>query len=690
MTELDQALEHHKAGRLQEAEALYRELLAREPEHPDALHWLGVVAFQGGQHERAVELIGRALAFKQDYAEAHNNLGLALRAAGRLAEAVAAYRRALILAPDDAEVYNNLGIALSGHGDLNEAVAAFERAVTLSPDFADAYNNLGNALRQLGHVAEAEQAYRAALGCKNDNLEALVNLGALLEAERRLAEAEGAYRRATALAPELAGAWIGLGDVLDAQDRLPEAEQAYRTAVQLDPGDANAHIRLGLALQGQRRLADAEAAYRTATGLAPGLAGAWVNLGHALERQSRVGEAEAAYRGALGLAPALAGTHMNLGNVLKSQGRMPEAEQAYRAALALQPGYAQAYANLVTTKKYTSGKYTSGDDADRTSMLELLRSCDLPDADAVHLHFALGKIDDDRGEYDAAFAHYREGNRIKRQSTGFSASDFSAHVGRLIHTFDAALFARGDMLGARSELPVFIIGMARSGTTLVEQILSSHPAVHGAGELDRLAELAAGLSTGGCRGYPQATRELDDASAQRLAREYEARLRRDAPAGVQRASDKMPSNFLRLGLIALLFPQARVIHCRRDPLDVCLSIFFQEFSTGNDFAYDLTDIGWYYRQYERLMAHWRGVLPLKIFEIQYEDLVADTEAKTRALIEFLDLPWDQRCLAYTENRRPIQTGSIWQARQPIYASSVRRWRNYEKHLGPLKEALGVG
>ncbi len=357
---------------------------------------------------------------------------------------------------------------------------------------------------------------------------------------------------------------------------------------------------------------------------------------------------------------------------------MWEAEQAYRAALAVQPGYAEVYANLVTTKKYTAG-----DEQDTESILRLLQTNGLAEREAAHLHFALGKIFDDRGEYDTAFTHYREGNRLMRQTVQFSAADFGAYVDRIIGTFGSELLAQRDVFGSQSELPVFIIGMPRSGTTLIEQIVSSHPAVHGSGELDKLATLAAGLDS-----YPETTRALDGSALQHLAAEYEARLLRDAPPGTQRITDKMPSNLLHLGFVALLFPRARVIHCRREPLDVCLSIFFQAFSGGNEYAYDLTDIGMYYRQYERLMAHWGAVSPLNMLEVRYEDLVTDPENITRRLIEFLGLPWDDRCLAHTENQRPIQTGSIWQARQPIYTSSVQRWRRYEKHLGPLKRALG--
>lgn len=532
-----------------------------------------------------------------------------------------------------------------------------------------------------GELAEAEQVFRQILNDLPEHAPSRYNLGLVLHRLGRLAEAITVYRQALALSPNAPDAHNSLAQALREQGRYTEAEQAYRAALDLNPTYVEALLNLGLLLEDQQRLPEAETTYHEAIAINSDFAGAWINLGNVQEAQGRVREAEESFRRALRITPQVAGIHMNLANVLKSQGRMEAAEETYRAALALQPNYAEAYSNLITVKRYHSV-----DDPDVANMLALLRSPDLPDDSAMHLHFALGKIYDECGEHDDAFVHYREGNRLKRQTLSFNAATFAEYVNRLIDTFDASFFSGRRTVGVSSELPVFIVGMPRSGTTLVEQIISSHPAVHGAGELGTLNALARGLAAGGGT-YPEAARALDRDALARLANEYEQRLRQGADPKVLRISDKMPLNHLHLGLAALLFPCARVIHCQRDPLDVCLSIYFQYFRSGNDYAYDLSDIGLYYRQYERLMAHWRDVLPLQMYEIQYEDLIAEQERNIRNLVKFLDLPWHERCLSFTQNRRPIQTGSAWQARQPIYRSSVHRWRNYEKFLAPLKEVL---
>lgn len=538
-----------------------------------------------------------------------------------------------------------------------------------------------------GRMPEAERTFRQILKTAPDHAPSVYNLGLILHQRGQITEAIEVYRRALAISPTSAEVYNGLGKALmQQQGQWREAEEVLRVAVRIKPDYVDAYINLGLVLEEQHRLAEAEHTYREAIKHKPDFAGTYVNLGNVLEAQGQLTEAEQASREALKLAPDLAGAHMNLANVLKSQGHMTEAEKAYRAALNLRPDYAEAFGNLVTIKRYES---IANDDVAR--MVRLLRSPAVPEHTAMHLHFALGKIYDDCGACDEAFSHYREANRIKRKTFRFNASAFSIYVDRLIQVFDSRLFAERRQIGSNSELPVFIIGMPRSGTTLVEQIISSHPYVHGAGELHTFDELAHRLSdkTDISQGYPEAVRHLDATIARELIHEYENRLRRDAGSGVRRISDKMPLNHIHLGLVVLLFPSARVIHCQRDPLDVGLSIYFHYFRSGNDYAYDLSDIGHYYREYERLMVHWQSVLPLKMHEIQYEALVSDQERQTRELIDFLDLPWDRSCLAFAENRRPIQTGSAWQARQPIYKSSVRRWRKYEKHLVTLKEALRV-
>ena len=310
-------------------------------------------------------------------------------------------------------------------------------------------------------------------------------------------------------------------------------------------------------------------------------------------------------------------------------------------------------------------------------------------------HGVVAAAYDDAGDYDVAFGHYKAGNDLKKAASLYQADATSTYVDRVIATFGTEFFARMDRAGSQPELPVFIVGMPRSGTTLVEQILASHPQVHGAGELDYMRQITQALperlapdSVGGQQTFPECAAKIDTALAERIAEEHLQHLREHS-ASALRITDKTPSNFLRLGLIALLFPKARIIHCQRDPLDTCLSCYFLRFGQGQAFAYDLDDLGRYYRDYARLMEHWRRVLPSPLLEVPYEALVADQEGWSRRLIAFLGLDWDDRCLAFYRSERQVKTASVWQVRQPVYASSIGRWRRYAKHLGPLFAALGI-
>jgi hypothetical protein len=321
-------------------------------------------------------------------------------------------------------------------------------------------------------------------------------------------------------------------------------------------------------------------------------------------------------------------------------------------------------------------------------MADLLRENKLSAPKRWALHFGVGKRFDDLAAYDDAFAHYRAANELKGGAAAFDPADWEQDISRIMATFSRRFFSERPGLGNDSQRPIFVVGMPRSGTSLVEQFLASHPEIAGAGELNDFFLIAGNLSAilGTDIPYPASAELIDEEAAHRLARGYLDHLRELAP-DAKRVADKLPGNFLRLGLIALLFPRARVIHCRRDPVDVCLSCYFQNFDERHFYSHDLANLGRYYRQYERLMAHWRATLTLPMLEVSYEALTADPEGVAREMIGFCDLEWDDRCLTYHERDHPIMTASVWQARQPVYRTSVQRWKRYEKHLGPLLQAL---
>lgn len=402
-------------------------------------------------------------------------------------------------------------------------------------------------------------------------------------------------------------------------------------------------------------------------------------LAIALIELDRFADAEKVFQHALRLKPSVPELHHNLGAVLRALGRFDDAERHYLEALRLKPDYCEAYFNLAAARKFKP----SDPMPDRIE--SLLTRDDLSEDDRGFLHFAAGKIYNDQSKYDLAFAHYRKGNQCAHKT--FDREQIDQYLRECAEVFDKSMRQRFG-LGLDDQTPVFIVGMPRSGTTLVEQVLASHSAVFGAGELNDVMAIAHTLPrhAGDGASYPRCLPSLPDEVYRGFAAAYLKRVRRLAP-GAKRIVDKMPQNFLHLGLIALMFPQARVIHCRRDRLDTCLSCYFQRFRDGYEYTFELDDLAYYYCRYEQLMDFWRGVLPNAVLEIQYESLVEDQEAVSREMIAFCGLPWEDACLRFNETDRLVSNASNWQVRRPMNREGLKRWRQYEKHLQPLISGL---
>lgn len=554
-----------------------------------------------------------------------------------------------------ATLSETLALARQRHraGDVNAAAQLYRQVVQAEPDHAEALALLGLALDQAGDSATAEGFYRRALALRPDEPQVHFNFGNALLSQGRRDEAADHFRHAVRLEPEFVEAWNHLGNVLFLQDRPAEAIPCYERAVRLRPDFAEACR----------------------------------NLGKALREVDRLTEGMAWYRQAVRLRPTHAKAHNDLAVALLELGEIPEAESHFRHALRCDPGAIQVLWNLAAYGLY------SEQDPNSDQLRAWLRDGQLSSMEASQLHFILGYLLDRAGDYDDAFAHFDAGNRLRREQfqQADSAFDPAAHarfIDQLIEVFTPAYFEHVRRVGLETEVPVFIVGMPRSGTSLVEQILTHHPEVAGAGELRDIPRLVNALADrrGTEEQYPECMPGIDAATSQQLAAPYLERLRQ-LGGSARRVTDKNPENFLHLGLIATLFPQARVIHCRRDPLDTCLSCYLRFFQ-GMSFACDLGDLGRYYREYERLMAHWQAALPLDMLELVYEDLVADPEGESRRLVAFCGLDWDERCLRFHENARAVRTPSKLQVRRPIYPSAVGRWRHYAAHLGPLQEALG--
>jgi len=568
--------------------------------------------------------------------------------AGDAAGAQKLYRRILKAEPRNPVVLNLSGVAAFQLGWKKAAVESLLKAIAIAPDYGDAHFNHANVMAQLGRREEAVESYRAAVRLEPRNGQALNSLGALLRDLGHWREALASYRQLLALGTDGAEIHNDIGLLLGELEQWDEAAVSFRHAITIDPAYARAHYHLGNAERAQGHLEAAAACYGRAVAADPDYLLAYNNLGM---------------------------TQHELG-------RMAEAEASFRRAVAIDVDYAPAWVNL--------GILSNGGGNDNIADFErLIAKPDLPVADAVGLRFSLGQAYERQGAQAEAFDHIVIGNRLKREASNYDVAAMADNFSRTKQVFDAAFFARHAAVGDSSNLPVFILGMPRSGTTLIEQILASHGEVHGAGELSELGAIANRLPQriGSEQGYPDCVASAGDELWAELGAGYVDAVSRLGP-NKSRVCDKMPANFLRLGLIHLMLPNAAIIHCRRDAMDTCYSCFSLLFSEGQHFAYDLAELGQYYRQYDALMRHWHAVLPGRILDVHYEDVVNDLEGSARRFVAHCGLEWDPRCLDFHKTERAVRTASKSQVRQPIYASSLGRWRRHQERLQPLINALG--
>lgn len=677
---LHRAYAHWNAGQADQAELFCQRVLAVWPGQADALHLLGVMAHAYGNLDLALQHLRQACQAPRAPAIYFSNLAEMCRQKGLLAEGERAGRRAVALDANMVAGWNNLGIILQEAGKLEESLSCLERVVALQQDSPEAHNNLGNTCKRLGRLDRAEVHYGKALSFNPNYAEAHSNLANLLNEQGRVDQAAEEARRAIDLNPQMADAYINLAAVESSRYRFAETLRWLDALLTFAPLHAGGLAARAQALKRLDRLDEALVSAKRATEIAPESADAHNTLGQILQAMERFDEALDAFERAVSL-PGLAAESalVNRAVLFMEGGRKEEARAAFSRALEAFPHSAQAWFNQADLKVFTP------DDPDIGRMEALLRDDGAQShADRMALHFTLGKAYLDAQDSDRAFRHLNEGNRMKRSTFTFDSEATSRWLGQIAETFSPALFKAGKGAGDPSSLPVFVVGIPRSGTTLVEQILASHPAVHGAGELSHLQRLVDGLGS-----YPTDVKALGKDALGRLGRDYLARV---APLaqGKRHVVDKMPANFLHAGLIRLILPNARIIHCRRDPVDTCLSCYTKLFTAEQLFAYDLAELGRFHRDYQSLMAHWRKVLPKDRFiEVDYETVVEDVEGQARRLIDFLGLAWDDACVRFHETRRTIRTASVNQVRQPIYKTSAGRWKAHARHLEPLLAALGV-
>lgn len=607
----------------------------------------------------------------EDAIRAHQN--------GRLKDAARRFESVLRRQPDHAGALRLLGMTHARLGQLDRAAPLLDKASQLDPGAADLRNNYGMVLHALGRHAEALAQYEQAFAVDPRNAVLLNNLGNTLASLRRPEQAIERYQQAVVIEPRYAEARNNLGIVLQAQGRVDEAITQFERALVARPDLTTVRVNLATVLLAVGRNKEAMTALRQVLAEQPDHGMAHLHLGTALRATGRARESIGHYQKAAALLPQLANVHASLGAALQELGRIDEAGACFDKAIEIEPHRPSHYLRLLS-----NGSLAQGDP--RITALEGLAAEPgrLPEDELVALHFALGKALADIGAQDRAFQHLLAGNALHRARIDYRESEVIGRLDRTSAVFTPALMRERHGLGDPTRQPIFVIGMPRCGSTLVEQMLACHPAVFAAGEVPTFREAV--RTMGG--EFPDNTVEIEPRA---LAADYMARIAAVAgPGGMtrERVTDKMLANFRYTGLIHLTMPNARIIHVRRDPIDTCLSCFGNIFE-GLPFTYDLGELGRYYHAYQRLMTHWRGVLPPDaMLEVRYEDLVADFAAEARRIVGYCGLAWDDSCLAFNAVARPVRTSSVVQVRQGLYRTSVGRWRPDEAVLRPLLEGLG--
>jgi len=709
---------------LQTAEQAYRRVLADQPGHFRALCGLAALRGQLGALDEARDLIGQAVdiagqsaedhvllgttyirindlecaqrqlemavALDEGHAEARFHLANVLSRRGNIANAVIQYERALAINPDNAEAHQNLGLALQSLGQFKPALAHHQAALAISPKSAAIHAGLGDTLRHLGRYDDAIVQYARALAINPGLTGAHINLGGCFHLTGRREQAMRSYLRALTINPGLADAYYNLGNLYAELDNLDAAIVHYERSIGLLPTSAEAHNNLANVLRKRRRHQEAIEHYKEAVRLKPTYVSAQRSLGDALQSQNHIDGANqidgaiVCYRAALAIEPGDATTLNRLAAALLIAGRVDEASHAYETAIDIAPDNVGIQHNYAAVKPFTDGDR-------RLAKLEELhaREDQLSDDQRIALHFTLGKAYADLRDPGRSFHHLDAGNRLKRRYVTYDERGTLRFLQRIRDTFTSDLLNTKSNVGHDSEVPIFVIGMPRSGTSLVEQILASHPRIFGAGEVEHFETATADVAERRAGVYPDMTAKMSDEDFRELGKSYLERLTRSG-AAKERIINKLPPNFLFAGLIHLALPRARIIHVKRNAIDTCLSCYSLLFADEQPFAYDLGELGRYHRAYEGLMGHWRSVLPPgRMLEVQYEDLVADLEGQARRLVAHCGVEWDKRCLAFHESKRPVHTASLVQVRKSIYASSVGRSRFYGSRLKPLMDALEI-
>jgi tetratricopeptide (TPR) repeat protein len=646
---IGRALKQMKGNRPLRAEETCRDYLHQHPGCTDHMRLLGHALMKQRRLAEAEEQFRFALSLKPDFPQLHEDLGSALALQSRFEEAIPAFERAIQLQPALPLVQKKLGQALAAAGRGDDADKAFREYFDKDPDRAAIVAGVDQL--RAGQREEAIEVFLNVLKSNPDNVNAMRHLAvAYWQEKKKLGDAEALLRRATQLASDYTGAWLTLGSLLLDTGKHMDAIEVFKKTTKLEPENAES----------------------------------WGGLANAYGRAMYPEKAVEAFKRSIELNPNVPRVHSSYGHELKTIGDQEGALREFRTAIGARPGFGEVYWTMANLKIF---KF---EDDEVKTMLQQIERDDLTESEDIHFRFALGKAMEDKKDYDQAWHYYHTGNERQRMTVEHEPIEMEIRHKEIRKVFTREIFQEREGQGFEAPDPIFIVGLPRSGSTLVEQILASHSQVEGTSELPELGKIAESIGryrTDGVR-YPNALTELRDKDIRAYGKEYIEASQRHRQADKPFFTDKLPNNFPLVGFAHLILPNAKVINARRHPFDSCLGGYKQLFGRGQNFTYGMLELAHYYQQYDAMIKHWHEVLPGKVLDVHYEETVTDLEGQVRRILEHCELPFEESCVRFHETERAVKTASSEQVRQPIYTGAMGKWRRYEKHLGLWVEQLG--
>ncbi len=641
-------------------------------------------AMQAKRPLRVEEICRDYLGINPGCADHLRLLAHALQEQSRLSEAEEKLRFALSLRPNFPQLHEDLGSVLALQGRYDEAISSLEKAVQLDPTQALAHRKLGQVLAIVGRGEDADESFGEFFDKRPEDGQ--IAIGANLLKEGETDQAIDVFREVIRQNPKNVNAmrFLAITYWKEKKEKMDDAEALLRRVVEIAPDFAGGWINLAMVLVERNKFLDAIHSYQQATALEPGNPAAWGGLGNAYAIANYQDEGAKAFARAVQLKPKAATLQMGYAHVLKTLGRQDESLQAYRAAIAAKPDFGEAYWSMANLKIFNF------EAEEVVAMEQQLAHEELSDSAEIHFRFALGKAYEDKKDYDRAWHYYDSGNQKQRTQVRHDPIESERRQSEIIEVFNKEFLEQHAGKGFEAADPILIVGLPRSGSTLVEQILASHSQVEGTSELPNLGRIA--NSIGRYRTdqeyFPLSARDLRNKDWRAYGRQYMDETRRHRETDRPFFTDKMPNNFPLMGFLHLILPNATIINARRHPYDSCLGAYKQLFGKGQNFTYDMDDLADYYRQYDMIMKHWHEALPGKVLDVHYEETVLDLEGQVRRILDHCGLPFEEQCLRFWETDRAVRTASSEQVRQPIYRGALGKWRRYENHLGVWQERLG--